>query len=358
MSLTVNKKQQLLEYKYKKIYIQNLVERNINRELLDKEKIYILKTITYIPKTNEEINVLVNKYISQLSKNIVNNVIDSRIYNNDNKLLINLKKAYVLLDSFNRQNRTPNANYKKMSWEKNVDGNSSSINSGSRAVDDLCAPVGTYTIKDDVKNIVSMKLYILGTPKYKNINFSTGNITILIEEFKTQSTLGIDNRSYHFLTKVEYSTDFLSSMVLQTEGINNSKYDFSNPISTLSSLTLSFGIPNIIIDIPPDIVTFSFINITLGIMTFTTTFDLGTVDLVYYVTIINFTTATPTADKVLIDYINNTILYADWISNILTVSLPTDFLAFSYTPVAPVPTDIVLNNNRFTFGIEFTYFDK
>jgi hypothetical protein len=72
---------------------------------------------------------------------------------------------------------------------------------------------------------------------------SAKRVSILIEEFASQSFIAENGRRFHFLLRPEFSNVIQNNIELSTEDYNDGIFNFNKAITKLDTCTISFGDP-------------------------------------------------------------------------------------------------------------------
>lgn len=94
----------------------------------------------------------------------------------------------------------------------------------------------------DIGNIIGMRLYQPRVPYVAAMNTTAKRVSILIEEFSSQSFGSSQNSSFHFIYRPIYVAG-QTSIELSTEDYNDGIYNFRKPIKSLDSISLIFKDP-------------------------------------------------------------------------------------------------------------------
>lgn len=158
--------------------------------------------------------------ITQLTK-IINEINNPEESNDSDKEYT----AYLLLDSKYRFLENDGTEYYK--W-------------GS--INNYISSQGTVNHTGKIKNIKSMELAKFILPDIKNSNiFKYDRLTILINEFESQSFIGHENRRFHFIAHPEVLKN--NKIEIEPHYFHNGNFEFKNPITSLDTLTITFGNP-------------------------------------------------------------------------------------------------------------------
>ncbi len=150
----------------------------------------------------------------------------------DFKLLFNPESLYVhyyvVLDSNYRDTTEENStNITKFKWHYAP---TQSVGVG------FCNSVGV------IKDIIGMRMYQPKIPYVSAMNNSAKRVSVLIEEFAPQAFIAQNGRRFHFMLRPNY-IDGQTSIEISTEDYNDGIFNFRTPITTLDTLTISFGDP-------------------------------------------------------------------------------------------------------------------
>jgi hypothetical protein len=209
---------------------------------------------------------------------------------------------------------------------------------------------GTVNSVGEIRNVVEMRLMQPVFPALSTLNTTTNRVSILIQEFITQSIVASGTNNYHWITRITsgQSDKFVE---LQTEHYNDGSFICRKPITELSTLTFSFGDPLEPIIFPPDrsnIVFLSYGATTL--VQSASPHNLTAGDRIF---ITDFITANPDADASAISYMNNPFgIVINTIPTSDTFVIPVDTTGI--TPIVDLSISCYFEAFRFIFAIEFT----
>ena len=257
-------------------------------------------------------------------------------------------RNYIVLDSRYRIiNETNSNNIIAFTWSyvDNANIRDGSVNS-----------VGT------IKDIVSMRIYQPRVPFITsgsyNMNSETRRVSIVIQEFQSQSFIGPQGSRFHFMLQpvipvVTPPTTYPNMIELEVEEYNDGRFDFRRPVVTFDSLTLSFLDPVNIIPFlhDRDNITFTYGNPTI-ITTSIPHLFVSTSGQTYGV-ISGFNTANPAGDAATINAINSLIELTLTVTGSNTFTIPID--TSTVTPIGGLVAQIFFNERRVVIPIELTY---
>jgi hypothetical protein len=157
---------------------------------------------------------------------------------------------------------------------------------------------GTFNTISPVRDIIAIKVFPIKIPYTVNAENPTKNITMYYGEFSNQCVLAQENRKYHHWFDYVKEDDWLT---LNADKYNEGVYNFDKPITTLDTLTVSFGAPLQVIRFDVDRMT---CTVTSGVTTTLTFSSAHNLDSGYTVYISNYTTTDAAADVTIINAIN------------------------------------------------------
>jgi hypothetical protein len=161
---------------------------------------------------------------------------------------------------------------------------------------------GGFNINQRVRDVVAIKCYPIKMPYVSTADNDYGRITLLFQEFQSQSFVAHENTKYHFV----FASDVQDRWIhLRSHNYNDGVFRFATPLTQLSSLTVSLASPlqPIIFDADRQQMTVSDYNTNQKTyFQSTSPHNLETGDLVY---ISGFNTTNPSSDAPIIGQINN-----------------------------------------------------
>jgi len=105
-----------------------------------------------------------------------------------------------------------------------------------------------------VHDIIGIRMYQPRVHYLTAMDNSAKRISLLIEEFSHQAFIGENGRRFHFLFRPVLSPIELvpteTQIELTTEDYNDGIFHFRNPITTIDTLTISFGDPLTLLNFP------------------------------------------------------------------------------------------------------------
>lgn len=254
------------------ILVINIIEKKINRKINDDEENNILKLIKNIPtsyltgitnkqltkliidtviedmnlknceKNNIDIHEMLKEHISDIKSNSIikkeeNGSISSvsveslfGVYNFP-ELIQSLKEpstrvheVYLLLDSKYRIIPTDNGYYQ---WG---------------CIDNYTSRQGTLNYNGPVTDIVSMQICTFMLPDGMDDEvFKYNRISVLIKEFESQAFIAHEERRFHFMAEPRVLKN--NRIEADTRNFHKGEYRFNEAITSLDTITLSFGNP-------------------------------------------------------------------------------------------------------------------
>ncbi len=220
---------------------------------------------------------------------------------------------------------------------------------------------GNINVIGYVRNIVQMEIAPFRIPKtadkaVTNEILQYRRATLRIHEFDSQSVIGHENRHYHFeFVMNDDDNRFYDLVPLPNTA---ARFRFRKPITTLSSLTLSFGTPMQVLLFDKDRIVFTIALTVAGILTFTTVsgvHNLQAGDLVYME---KFNTDDTIADSILIQEMNRSRGHI--IENVADTTFDIDIGVIGLNDpvgnIIPVNgIELYLGSKRILFKIRLTY---
>ena len=319
-------------------HIKNLVISDISKELANKNDVNIHGLLTSRIDPNTEHKTSIN-----------NNNIDIKSafgYCDLDELLkkihkpITLYNAYLLLDS--RYRNLDNDGLDYFSWTH---------------INNFLRNQGTINSIGDIKDIKSISISPYRIPYHESAITPYNRITLNINEFFVQSVVAHEKRTFHF-TGVPSIDDTLNPkwIDINTTEFNKGKMKFNKHITTLDTITLSFGTPLEKINFDKDRLNGVFTYGSPTIITFDEAHNLKDNDIIYIST---FTTLNTQANSILINDFNNTTgIKCSIISN-LSISIPinssslipeTGTVTSPFLVIPPTSTVTITKSNNMISG--------
>lgn len=209
---------------------------------------------------------------------------------------------------------------------------------------------GTVNSVGEIRNVVEMRLMQPVFPALSTLNTTTNRVSILIQEFITQSIVASGTNNYHWITRIAAGQNN-KFVELQTEHYNDGSFICRKPITEISTLTFSFGDPLEPIIFPPD--RSNIIFLSYGATTLVQSASPHNLTIGDRIFITDFTTLNPNADASVISYMNNPFgIVIDNIPTSDTFVIPVD--STGITPIPGLSISCYFEAFRFIFAIEFT----
>jgi hypothetical protein len=137
------------------------------------------------------------------------------------------KKNHILLDS----------RYRIFTEQSSVDINKFSWNYVQKSQSTID---GSVNIIGNTRDIVALRIFPFRIPYTKSADNKYQRISVFIEELGSQSFIGHEQRKFHFMLNSVVDTEFID---VGTDLDDQSYFWFEKPITTLDTLTISFGNP-------------------------------------------------------------------------------------------------------------------
>ena len=240
-----------------------------------------------------------------------------------------LTKTQILLDSRNRSLDTDGVQLFKWSFSNTISVQQGSFNSTS-----------------PIRDIVSIKVFPFKIPYSASAENPTNNITMYFNEFSNQCVVAPENARYHHWFAYTQEGDWLS---LDARDYNKGVYNFDKPITTLDTLTVSFGAPLASIQFDVDRMNATFTTGNPTTLTFPAAHNIQTGNTIYFT---NFTTTNAAADAIPISQVN--YLYGLEVTriNATQVTVNVDTTGLIGAPSVPIA---FFGEKRIFIPIELTY---
>ena len=293
----------------------------------------LLKKNIGLNSENDVVNTSINKVQPVSNGNDVN--ITSILGNNDTygiQRIVNPQSLYtqtqILLDSRWRSFDTDGTTLFKWSFSNTV-----------------AALQGTFNTTSPVRDIISIKVLPFKIPYSFSAENSTKNITMYFNEFSNQCVIAQEGRKYHHWFEYTKEDDWLS---LDAKRYNGGVYNFDKPITTLDTLTVSFGSPLQIIQFDIDRMNATFTIGSPTTLTFPSPHNLTTGNTIYFT---NFIT-TNSGDFVITNQVNTLAGLEVTRVDATTITIAVDSSAMIGVPNSPVA---FFGEKRIYIPIEITY---
>lgn len=98
---------------------------------------------------------------------------------------------------------------------------------------------GMFNSTHNIRNITGIRVCDLRLPLVEDLNGDSGRVSMLLHEFSTVGTIS-PRRNWHFLFASERDGNYVN---LTREGFQENFFQFTTPIPTINSLSVSFGNP-------------------------------------------------------------------------------------------------------------------
>ena len=99
---------------------------------------------------------------------------------------------------------------------------------------------GSVNIIGNVRDIIALRVYPFRIPYVESADNKYSRISVFVEELGAQSFIAHEDRKFHFMLKSEIDGEFIN---LETNKYNDGFFYFEKPITTLNTITISFGSP-------------------------------------------------------------------------------------------------------------------
>jgi hypothetical protein len=99
---------------------------------------------------------------------------------------------------------------------------------------------GSVNIIGNVRDIIAMRVYPFRIPYVDSADNKYSRISVFVEELGSQAFVAHEDRKFHFMLRSTIDSEFIE---LETNKFNDGFFHFEKPITTLNTLTLSFGSP-------------------------------------------------------------------------------------------------------------------
>jgi hypothetical protein len=109
--------------------------------------------------------------------------------------------------------------------------------------------LGAVNIIGDVRDIVAIRIYPFRLPANRELVTYHKRISLLIHEFATQSFFAHENRRFHFMNQATVDGNFVEMNPYEN---NDVYYYFEKPFTTITSITISFGNPLLLVNLDAD----------------------------------------------------------------------------------------------------------
>jgi hypothetical protein len=214
------------ETEYEEDFLENLVETQPAVRTPAPQPLQNQQPVSYAPFQTTYQKPPVESPLASI-KNIlgVNRLSDAVRKFNPQSLV---RRNYILLDSRYRiiTSLSANGGVPSFSWNYIV-------NSQQTAQ-------GTANIVGNIRDIIGIRAYPFRIPYVSNADNRYSRVTMLINELGSQSFIAHENRKFHFMFQSTIDSDFID---LSTDNQNDGYFWFEKPITTLDTITVTFGSP-------------------------------------------------------------------------------------------------------------------
>lgn len=296
----------------------------------------LLKKNIGLNSENDTVSSSINKSssVATISANSVD--VSSILGNNDTysiQRIINptalYTKTQILLDSRWRSQDTDGTSLFRWSFSNTV-----------------AAKLGTFNTTSPIRDIIAIKVLPFKIPYSASAENPTKNITMYYNEFSNQCVIAQENRKYHHWLDYVKEDDWLS---LDATKYNKGKYYFDKPITTLDTLTVSFGSPLQIIQFDIDRMNAVFIEGNPTVLTFPSAHNLDNGNTIYFT---DFSTTDTVTDAILISAINSNFGHEVTRINSTQVSIATSSVGVTGVMNSPIA---YFGDKRIFIPLEITY---
>jgi hypothetical protein len=205
---------------------------------------------------------------------------------------------------------------------------------------------GTFNTISPIRDIISIKIFPFKIPYTASAENPTKNITVYYNEFSNQCVPAQENRKYHHWLQYTTENNWLN---LDPYNYNEGVYNFDKPITTLDTLTLTFGAPLQLIQFDLDRMNGTFTSGNPTTITFPAAHNL---DSGYTIYVTGFTTTQSATDLTIITAMNSVRGLEVTRVNATTVTVPVDSSAVAGTMNLPT---IFFGEKRIYIPLEITY---
>jgi hypothetical protein len=217
---------------------------------------------------------------------------------------------------------------------------------------------GSVNIIGNVRDIIGLRIYPFRIPYTDNADNKYSRISLLIQELSAQTFIAHENRKFHFMLTSTIDSEFIN---LDAD-VYNGYFWFEKPITTLDTLTISFGNPleQIIFERDRDFCSFDYFTIApLTQITTEKNHNLANGDRVYFDNFdVGFVNPILVNQKALNDELK-TVINRDsgHLVNVLTpttFSIPVDS-SLIQNPLANLRVRVFFGSKRIFVPIELIY---
>jgi hypothetical protein len=362
------------------VVVISKVESIINRELSNMEEDIIISCIKQIPRHTIQTNtiertlaLIIDISLSDLRRNHCNiNEVDTHemlkknlgrtIAETDDEYkdtttnvevnvetFFGIKDISTLIKKINEPISSVNTAYFLLDTRYRSLGNDGTTYFKWYHVNNIMVSQGTFNSIGDIRDIISMKLMQYRIPNVESANTPYNRISVLIDEFSSQSFIAHEHKRYHFLGCREDKGSDDKWIEVKPNDFCHGEYKFNNPITTINTITISLGSPLETIIFKPDRVIG---NIGFGLTTTITLPNVDNIDIDEIIYITDYKTINELSYKC-VEELNNTRGLK--VISTTPISITVDINTIILQPTILTGICTVLNSNILTgTGTSFT----
>lgn len=217
---------------------------------------------------------------------------------------------------------------------------------------------GSVNIIGNVRDIIGLRIYPFRIPYNESADNKYSRISLLIQELSAQTFIAHENRKFHFMLNSTIDSEFIN---LEAD-VYNGFFWFEKPITSLDTLTISFGNPleQITFDRDRDFCSFNYFSLaSLTQITTEKEHNLANGDRVYFDNFdVGFVNPTLVNQKAINDEIKTSINSDS--GHLVTVISPTIFsIPFDSSqiqnPISNLRVRVFFGSKRLFVPIELIY---
>lgn len=209
----------------------------------------------------------------------------------------------------------------------------------------VAAKQGTFNTISPVRDIIAIKVMPFKIPYTVNAENPTKNITLYYNEFSNQCVIAQEGRKYHHWFDYVKEDDWLT---LDATKYNDGIYNFDKPITSLDTLSVSFGAPLQLIQFDLDRINATFTTGNPTTITFPSAHNLDNGYTIYFTDF----SSTSVADASIVAAINKLIGHEVTRISSTVITIPVDTSTFAGVPNVPVA---YFGEKRIFINLEITY---
>ena len=217
---------------------------------------------------------------------------------------------------------------------------------------------GSVNVIGNVRDIIGLRVYPFRIPYTQSADNKYSRISLLIQELSAQTFIAHENRKFHFILNATIDSEFIN---LDAD-VYNGFFWFEKPITTLDTLTISFGNPleQIIFERDRDFCSFDYFTIApLTQITTEKNHNLANGDRVYFDNFdVGFVNPILINQKAINDELK-TVINSD-AGHLVTAISPTSFSipvdsSLIQNPIANLRVRVFFGSKRIFVPIELIY---